>query len=156
MPFKGLDKLGGHKWVRWFWGPFQYQNFKWKKSWCVANMAPIYQQYHWNIGKLSKYHWIIDEKWRKKWKNRLVDISISYLCRAQPIRNILLKYQQYKTTFSSLFHSWFVDLGNPFETVVHYLLIGGMTYLGHWDVFLMVSALVYEKHTRHDLQWIMT
>ena len=26
-----------------------------------------------------------------------------------------------------------MDLGNPVEIVVHYLLIGGKTCLGHWD-----------------------
>ena len=39
--------------------------------------------------------------------------------------------------------NWFVDLGNPLETIVHYLQIGGMTCLGHWDDFLMTSVLVY-------------
>ena len=42
---------------------------------------------------------------------------------------------------------WFVhnrsmNLGNLFEGVVHYLLIGGMTSLGRWDRFSMVSALM--------------
>ena len=40
-------------------------------------------------------------------------------------------------------HSWFMDLGTPFEIVLHYLPIGGMTYLSHSDGFLMVSALMY-------------
>ena len=35
-----------------------------------------------------------------------------------------------------------MSLGNLVETVVHYLLIGGMDYLGHQDEVLMVSALV--------------
>ena len=35
-----------------------------------------------------------------------------------------------------------MDLGNPFEVVVHHLLIGGMTDLGHQDKVIMVSALV--------------
>ena len=35
-----------------------------------------------------------------------------------------------------------IDLGNPLEIVMNYLLIGRMTCLGHWDSFLMVSALV--------------
>ena len=39
-----------------------------------------------------------------------------------------------------------MDLGNPVEIVVHYLLIGGMTCLGCWDAFLIVSALVYVMH----------
>ena len=39
-------------------------------------------------------------------------------------------------------------MGNPSETIVYYLLIGGMTYLGHRDEFFMVSALVYLMHTR--------
>ena len=33
-------------------------------------------------------------------------------------------------------HNQFVDLGNPFEVVVHYLIIGGMTGLDHQDRFL--------------------
>ena len=33
-----------------------------------------------------------------------------------------------------------MDLGNPFETIVHYLLIGEMTRLGSGDGFPMVSA----------------
>ena len=36
-----------------------------------------------------------------------------------------------------------MNLDNLVETVVHYLLIGGMTYLDRWDEFLIVSALVY-------------
>ena len=35
-----------------------------------------------------------------------------------------------------------MGLGNPLEVVVHHLLIGGMTGLGYWDEFPMVSALV--------------
>ena len=35
-----------------------------------------------------------------------------------------------------------MGLGNPLEVVVHHLLIRGMTGLGYWDEFLMVSALV--------------
>ena len=35
-----------------------------------------------------------------------------------------------------------MDLSNLVEIVVHYLLIGGMTYLSHEDVVPMVSALV--------------
>ena len=34
---------------------------------------------------------------------------------------------------------------------MHYLVIGGMTYLGHSDDFPIVSALVYVMHIRHDL-----
>ena len=41
-----------------------------------------------------------------------------------------------------LVHSWFIGLCNPLEVLVHYLLIGGMNGLGHWDRFPMVSALV--------------
>ena len=40
-----------------------------------------------------------------------------------------------------------MDLGNVVETIIHYLLIRGMTYLGHRNGFLMVSALVYEMQT---------
>ena len=35
-----------------------------------------------------------------------------------------------------------MSLGNIVETIVHYLLIGGMDYLGCQDEVLMVSALV--------------
>ena len=35
-----------------------------------------------------------------------------------------------------------MDLGNPVETIVHYLLIRGMTYFNHHDKFSMVSTLV--------------
>lgn len=36
-----------------------------------------------------------------------------------------------------------IDLGNPFEIVVHYLLIGGMISLAYRDEVSMVSVLVY-------------
>ena len=39
-----------------------------------------------------------------------------------------------------------MDLGNLVETVVHHLLIGGMTCFGRRDGFSMVSALVYVMH----------
>ena len=35
----------------------------------------------------------------------------------------------------------FMDLGNPLKVIVHYLLIGGMTGLGHRDGVPIVSAL---------------
>ena len=35
-----------------------------------------------------------------------------------------------------------MDLGNLVETVVHYLLVSGMTYFGHPDEFTMLSVLV--------------
>ena len=35
-----------------------------------------------------------------------------------------------------------MNLGNLFEVVVHYLLIGRMTSLGRWDGVLMMSVLV--------------
>ena len=35
----------------------------------------------------------------------------------------------------------FMDLGNPLKVIVHYLLIGGMTSLGHSDGVPIVSAL---------------
>ena len=40
-----------------------------------------------------------------------------------------------------------MDLGNPVDIVVYYLLIEGMTYLGHQDGFPMVSVLMYVMHT---------
>ena len=39
-------------------------------------------------------------------------------------------------------HSQFMDLSNPFEVVVHYLLNGGMISLSHWDGFSMMSTPV--------------
>ena len=39
-------------------------------------------------------------------------------------------------------HSWFMDLGNPEKTIVHYLLIEGMTCFGRQNGFPMMSALV--------------
>ena len=41
-----------------------------------------------------------------------------------------------------LVHSRFMGLGNPLETIVHHLQIEGMTSLGYWDGFPMVSTLV--------------
>ena len=41
-----------------------------------------------------------------------------------------------------------MDLGNPIETVVHYLLFGGMSYLDRQDEFPMVSVLMYVTHIR--------
>ena len=40
-----------------------------------------------------------------------------------------------------------MDFGNLVETVVHYLLIGGMACLGCQDGFPKVGALVYVMHT---------
>ena len=42
-----------------------------------------------------------------------------------------------------LVHNLLMDLGNPFEIVVHYFLIEGMKSLGHQDMILMVSVLMY-------------
>ena len=42
-----------------------------------------------------------------------------------------------------------MDLGSQVETIVHHLLIGGMTCLGHRDGFPMVSALVYTSWETH-------
>ena len=44
-----------------------------------------------------------------------------------------------------------MDLGNPVEIVVHYLLIRGMPCLGRQDEFSIVSTLFYVMHIRHDL-----
>ena len=48
-----------------------------------------------------------------------------------------------------------MDLGNLIETVVHHLLIGGITCLGRRDEFPMVSVLMYVMHTGYDLRRIM-
>ena len=45
-----------------------------------------------------------------------------------------------------------IPLGNPIETVVHHLIIGGMIFLSRWDGFHIVSALVYVIHTGQDLR----
>ena len=39
-------------------------------------------------------------------------------------------------------HNRFMGLNKPIETVVHYLLIEGMTYLSHQNKILIVSTLV--------------
>ena len=52
-------------------------------------------------------------------------------------------------------HDRLMDMGNPIEIIVHQLLIGGMNYLGHWDGFSMVSALMYVMQIGQDLWWIM-
>ena len=54
-----------------------------------------------------------------------------------------------------------MDLGNPIETIVYYLLIGGMTCLCHRDEFPMMSSLVYMfKHwtgpkMHHDVRLLV-
>ena len=57
-----------------------------------------------------------------------------------------------------LFTTSFVNLGNPLEDIVHYLLIGGMTSLNYQDEFSMVSALVcmVTHWTGRYLWWVMT
>ena len=47
-----------------------------------------------------------------------------------------------------------MDLGNPVETIVHYLSIGGMTCLNHRNGFPMTSILVFVMHIGWDLWWI--
>ena len=42
----------------------------------------------------------------------------------------------------STVHCWSMDLGNPLEILVHYLLTRGMPCLNHWDEIPKVSALV--------------
>ena len=39
-----------------------------------------------------------------------------------------------------LIHSWFMDLGYLIETIIHYLLIGGITCFSHQDGFFMMSV----------------
>ena len=45
-----------------------------------------------------------------------------------------------------------MDLGNPIETVVHHLLIEGMTCLGHQNVIRsqLVSQLIYVQLVLFD------
>ena len=45
-----------------------------------------------------------------------------------------------------------MDLSNLVEIVVHHLLIGWITYLGHRDGLPMVSALVYVMHSGQGLR----
>ena len=52
-------------------------------------------------------------------------------------------------------HNWFMDLGYPSETIVHYILIGGITCLSYWDGFPTLSALVQVMGTRLGLRWII-
>ena len=49
-----------------------------------------------------------------------------------------------------------MNLNNLVKTIVHHLLISGMTCLNRRDEFPMVSALMYVMHIGHDLRWIMT
>ena len=45
-----------------------------------------------------------------------------------------------------------MNLGYPYETIVHYLLIGGITCFGDQDGFPMVSVLVLVMHIGQDLR----
>ena len=45
-----------------------------------------------------------------------------------------------------------MDLCNPLETVVHHLLMEGITCLDCWDEFPMVIALVYVMPTKKNLR----
>ena len=54
------------------------------------------------------------------------------------------KYPSYGFLENKWFvQSRFMDLGNLFEVIVHYLLIRGMTGLGHHNRVPMISTLVY-------------
>ena len=55
-----------------------------------------------------------------------------------------------------LVHNQFMGLGNPLEVVVHHLLIGGMTGLGYWDGFPMLSELVcvYTLDKTYGESWL--
>ena len=48
----------------------------------------------------------------------------------------------WKMQVNDFVHSWFINLGNPFEDIMHYLLIGVITCLNHQDGLPIVSALV--------------
>ena len=54
-----------------------------------------------------------------------------------------------------------MDLVNPIETIVHYLLIGGMTCLDRWIGFPIVSVLVcmvthwIEPMMNHDVRLLI-
>ena len=57
-----------------------------------------------------------------------------------------------------LVYNRFMDLDNPLEVIVHYLIIRGKIGLSYWDQFPMVSALVcmvthwIEPIVNHDLR----
>ena len=53
-------------------------------------------------------------------------------CTKDPSHGFLVKWW--------VVHSWFMDLCYPAETIVHYLLIGGIVGLGCHDGFPMVSV----------------
>ena len=62
---------------------------------------------------------------------------------------VLVHYELHRDP-SHMFHASkqfidnrFMDLGNPFEIIVHYLLIGERTCLGHRNGSPMMNALVY-------------
>ena len=62
---------------------------------------------------------------------------------------VLVHYELHRDP-SHMFHASkqfidnrFMDLGNPFEIIVHYLLIGERTCLGHRNGSSMMNALVY-------------
>ena len=50
-----------------------------------------------------------------------------------------------------LVHNQFMGFGNLLETIVHHLLIGGMTCFSRQNGFPMMGALVYMTHTAQDL-----
>ena len=55
-----------------------------------------------------------------------------------------MKYPSYEFLTSKWFvHSRLVNLGNPFEALVHHLLIRGMSDLSHQDGVPMVSIIIH-------------
>ena len=75
----------------------------------------------------------------------LYEHSCSYLLHCTWLRCIRSCIEDLSHKFLEnrwLVHSRFMSLSNPLESVVHHLLIGGMTGLGYRDRFPMVSALV--------------
>ena len=49
-----------------------------------------------------------------------------------------------------------MEFNNPVEIIMHYFLIRGMAFLGHQDVFPMVSILVYMTTIEHNFKGVMT
>ena len=45
-----------------------------------------------------------------------------------------------------------MNLDNPIETVVYYLLIGGMTFFGRWNEVVMIhqTIILYELSTLRE------
>ena len=77
--------------------------------------------------------------WLVTWTNMSFHLHCIWL---QCIRNCIKDISHGFLARWLVVYSWFIDLGNSIETIMHYLLIGGMAYHDHRDRFPMVSTLV--------------